>query len=414
MQMLKDPVKRGWIAAALIGVLALSLLAPFVVGREARHLSAFRDGEEDASVALGEMEAKAATVEAFLGTAHALADIEEPHKALFVVMGTERRYTPSETDAIVAFLKAGGNVMLADEGGYGSDIAKEAGFAFGGAPLLDTQNHLGDTRLVAASARLDGVEYPLLFNAPTFLVPLSNAGAYEVLAQSSAPAFPDGSYADINGNGEIERSDTPGPWPLVVRTSVGAGTLVLLADTGVFMNRQTELLDYRNAAFLGELTRTLVPRDGRIVIDEGRHAPPAPLALYAWAVHGLARATSGPVAPFLTALVLVGASVAAWRLTRPTEDWSRHAHTLGEEIPVPADVRPDHDRAQRMARRAVSERFNIPMEQVAAMPADQLVALTGDRVLSEAAAGTLKSDPAPIFRAISASSVSSITPEAPR
>lgn len=404
MTFLKDPRHRAWTALALLALLLLSLAGPFVVGRDARHLSAYRDGGEDASLALAELSGAASRVDAILGSAHALADVDDPARALYVAIGVERAYDPSEAAAVLDFLRRGGSVLLADEGGYGTQVAREAGFAFGEQTLLDTRNHLGDPKLVVTTARLDGRDFRILLNAPTELAALTSAGAHDVLASSSpATTYPDGSYLDVNANGEIDLGDRAGPFPLVVRTRVGEGTLVLVADTGLFMNRQASLIEYGNAAFVGALAQSLVPRDGVVLLDESRHAPPAPLAPYDNAVRAVSRATSGVVAPAILLALLVLCTLVAWRATQETQDWSHHDHDVGRELPAPAQVRPDLGRAQRMARRRISERFNMPLEQVAAMPAEQLLSLTGDRLLAEAAAGTLRSDPTPLFRELSSS-----------
>lgn len=406
MSFLKDPVKRGYAAAALLALLVLALVGPVVVNADARHLTAYRNGDEDVSLVRAAIEPKASRVESILATPDVL-DEADPSKTLFVAIGAERRYDAHEAEAVVRFLEAGGRVLLADEGGFGTDIARAAGFAFGSQRVLDTRNHLGDPKLVVASATLDGQDYPLLFNSPTTLVPLSDAGTdYETLVVSSRAAYPDGSYLDANANGEIDISDKAGPFPLVVRKSVGTegGVIVLVADTGLFMNAQGQLIDYRNVEFVAALVQALVPRDGVVYLDEARHAPTPGVAPWNAAARTLGRLTSGPVAPYATLALLVALTVVAWRLTRQTEDWSHHEFNVGMEIPVPDDLRPDLSRAQRMARRRISEKFNIPMEQVAAMPAEQLVTLTGDRLLAEAAAGTLKGDPAPLFRSFSSSS----------
>jgi hypothetical protein len=54
-----------------------------------------------------------------------------------------------------------------------------------------------------------------------------------------------------------------------------------------------------------------------------------------------------------------------------------------------------------MARHRISERYNIPLEQVAAMTTEELLAVTHDKPLSEAAAGALRGDPAPLFASFS-------------
>lgn len=404
---LKDPVQRGWAAMALLAVLAIALLAPAVWNADDRHLTAYATGPEDASAMLEQIERKASRVDAILSTPHELASIEDPTRALVIILGAERRYSEGEARAVIDFIDAGGKAILADEGGYGTDIAIAAGFGIVNTNLVDTSNHGGDASLVVATARIEDRSYKVLFNAPTAVQPLQNANAYEVLARSSAAQYPNGSFIDSNENGEVDANDGASPsfegFPLIVKTSIGAGTLVIVADTGLFMNEQIDLVGfgYENGAFLADLVGTLVPSDGVILIDEARHAPPPLLAAYDNAVRTIGRVTAGSVAPGVTLLTVILATLAAWYATRETEDWSHHHHDLGVELPVPADVRPDLGRAQRMARRRISEKYNMPLEQVAAMPAEQLVTLTGDRMLAEAAAGTLKSDPAPLFRQFS-------------
>lgn len=404
---LKDPVARGWATMALLAILALALVVPAVWNADDRHLTAYRDGDEDASAILESITPKASRVEAYISTPHQLSEIREPARALLLILGAERRYSEGEAQAVIDFLEAGGKVILADEGGYGTDIAVAAGFGIVNTNLVDTRNHRGDATLVVATATIEGRSYDVLFNAPTAIEPLRDANPYEVLARSSSAAFPEGSYVDSNDNGEVDAGDAASPeydgFPLIVRTSVGSngGVLVLVADTGLFMNAQARLIDYANDDFVADLVGTLVPSDGVIIVDEARHAPAPALALYDDAVRTVGRATSGTVAPVISILLVMAATLAAWYATRETEDWSHHRHDLGHEVPVPADVRPDLDRAQRMARRRISEKFNMPLEQVAAMPAEQLVSLTGDRLLAEAAAGTLRSDPAPLFRQFS-------------
>lgn len=406
---LKDPVKRGWALLAALGVVLVALAGPAVYDRDARHLTAYRDADEDVSAIREALEGRAGEVQAILSTPHQLAAHERPDRVLFVSIGAERQYSEGEARAVVEFLRAGGNVILADEGGYGTDVAAEAGWAFGEQGLLDTSNFRADPSLVVAEGRAADRTFRLLFNAPTALVKLSNAGEHEVLAASSRAQYPEGSYLETNDNGEIDIADTPGPWPLVVRTQVGEGTLILVADTGLFMNQQAALVDFQNADFVAALAGETIPSDGLVVLDEARHAPPPALAAVDNAVRTLGRATSGVVAPLATLAAVLLVAIVVWWTTRETEDWTHHVHDVGHEVPAPADLRPDLDRAQRMARHRISEKFNIPLEQVAAMPAEQLVTLTGDKLLAEAAAGTLRSDPAPLFR-----SFSSTATEAPQ
>ncbi|HEX2022704.1 MAG TPA: hypothetical protein VHH36_08315, partial [Candidatus Thermoplasmatota archaeon] len=193
--------------------------------------------------------------------------------------------------------------------------------------------------------------------------------------------------------------DEAGPFDLIVRTSVGPGELILVADTGLFMNEQALLPGYANREYVAALVASILPRDGVVLVDESRHAPPAAYAPLAEGARALGRATSNGPAPWILLALLAGATAHAWRLTRDTEDWSHHAHDLAQVVPAPEALRPDAARLMRLARRRVSERYNMPLEQVAAMTTEQLHALTGDRTLAEAATGSLRADPAPLFSA---------------
>lgn len=404
-----DARTRAYAALALGGLLLVALAWPVVFARDARHLSAYASGPEDASTFRALLENVGET-EALLATPHVLDDIDRPDETILVILGLERRYDATEAQAVIDYLRDGGRVLLVDERGYGSDIAREAGFAFEGLRVLDTANHLGDPKLVVSNVRVDGQSYRVLFNSPTHLVPLSGAENvhYEVLARTSAAQPPHGSYVDKNDNGEIDLGDPTGPLNLVVQATVGRGTLILVSDTGPFMNAQMGVSGYQNVDFASALVQSLAASgpgagDTRILVDEARHAPHAPLALYANAARTLGRLTQGAAAPFVVG-ALLAAAFAAWRFTRPTEDWTQHRFSLGDEVSLPSDVRPDAERAQRLARRRISEKYNIPMEQVQAMTAEELFVATGDRALSDAASGALKADPASFFRAPEATS----------
>lgn len=416
---LKDPRTRGFVALGVLGLVVLALLWPVAIGRDARHLTAYRDGDEDLSWFREELLAAGAEVASIRSTPHLLDDVEDAAGTVLVVVGNERRYDRAEADAVVRFLERGGSVVLADETGFGTDVAREAGFLFSSERVLDeSRNYGGDPSLVVADATLDGERYHLLFNAPASIGLLSSAAAHEVLAESSPSVGGEGSFLDKNANGEVDERDAAGPFPLVVRTRVGAGTLVLVADTGLFANAQMDVPTDRadppvpldNAAFAVALVQGLAPEGARVLLDESRHAPTPLLAPWSNGVRALARLTSGPLAPVVTLLVLLAAALLAWRFTRQTEDWSHHRHDVAQELRLPDDVRPDAARLQRMARRRISERFNMPLEQVAAMKTEELQALTGDRFLSEAASGALRGDPGPHFRAFSDSPSAEATP----
>src|SRR5581483_8606984 len=143
-------------ALILLAIVLIGVLAPLVYATSARHLSAYVDGGEDMGRTRQGLALTGADVRDVVSTPSLLADVKEPQKTLLMIVGPERRYDEAESDAILDFLHQGGRVLLADEGGFGTVIAREAGYAFDSSRVLDTRNHLGDPKLVVANSTLDG------------------------------------------------------------------------------------------------------------------------------------------------------------------------------------------------------------------------------------------------------------------
>jgi len=87
-----------------------------------------------------------------------LADIEDPRNTTFIVAGVERDtlslpqfdgdgfitiatddgYSPSEVDAIVEFVEAGGTAVVLEDFGFAGTIAEAFGVRYNGYQLFDT------------------------------------------------------------------------------------------------------------------------------------------------------------------------------------------------------------------------------------------------------------------------------------
>lgn len=375
----------GTVVALLL--LAIAFVGPYLAGDdEARHLSAYADGAQDLSrfrdeIALvsrenGQEPAAVAT------SPFMLEGLADPKEHVLFVFGVEKSYTDGETRAIREFVEAGGTLVLANDVGNANPLSQELGVVFFDKAVLDRQSYLDNPKLVVVDVPFAGRSFRLVLNTPSYATVVAEAGRVSVLASSSTDSF-----IDVDDDGEIDVRDTPGPFPLVMETTLGEGRVVVIADTGLFTNEMQAIVGFENGAFARALAERAVGGGGKPLIDESRHvAPPAARGGNA-ALRLFVLATSTPV---LRAVLGVGALVvvglAVW-LTRESEDWTRHAFDVGHEVPAPETLRATPERLSALAARAVCERYNVPFEYLETASVDELVRMTGDRELAVVAKG---------------------------
>lgn len=377
-------VRSGATLAALV-LLALALGGPFVTQAfETRHLSAYADGPRDLSdfardlalAAEGDAEPRALATSPYM-----LDGVREPTEHVLFVFAVERSYTQGEARAILDFVRAGGTLVLANDVGNANVLSKEFGVLFGDKTILDRVNYRNDSQFPVVTVPYEGADYRVVMNAPSFATVVDPK--VEVLASSSNGT----SFIDVNGNGEIDIRDQPGPFPLVMRTTYGDGRVVLIADAGLFMNEVLNLPGFDNAAFGRALASSSITGGGAALIDESRHVPPPSARAGGEALRLFVLATTTPTLRVVLGVLALAAAIGGAMLTRGTEDWSVHTFTVGEERPSPSTLAPTPERLQALTARAISERYNIPFEYLESASVDELARLTGDRELAAVAKG---------------------------
>ena len=187
----------------------------------------------------------------------------EINSTLLLIIGLERAYTSLEKNAIIEFVKQGGNLLLADDFGYGNTIAKEFGVGFTNYKLYD-RNYEKNTAFIKATATTPFGKRTVLLNEPSTLF---NVGESFLILSSGEDSF-----IDKNGN-ELEDSDEGGGnFPLCVFTEYGDGRVILISDPGLFINNM--LSRYENRAFALDLIKMLLPSGGEVIFDESSHISP--------------------------------------------------------------------------------------------------------------------------------------------
>lgn len=145
-----------------------------------------------------------------------------------LVLGPSKPFTRDDARAVRTFLDMGGTVVVADDFGTANQLLELLGVParLSGRLLVDPLFNLGDPRLPQARWR-DGW---LALNYATTLN-LSACKGCTVIAEST-----EFSYLDLNLNGRHDESEPTGPFPVAASIRVGAGTLILVADSSLFIN----------------------------------------------------------------------------------------------------------------------------------------------------------------------------------
>lgn len=306
--------------AALVAVLVVVAGAQALLGPE-RQLSAYGDSPGDASEARRTLEEAGFPVGNTIASPHLLEGLQEPERYLFVVVGVESEYTDAEVDAITSFVRDGGHLMLADDFGFGNDVATEFGLSFSKRVLRDDQFR-GNQSFVQVNGTLpDGRNATLLTNVPTALNVAEADG--RVLARTSESA-----YIDVNGNGQSDEGDISDAFPVAYRTAAGEGSAVFLSDPGMLTNQAFDADGVDNRAFFRALAVDQLGTGATVVFDESRHAAPlglgVPVGLAGAAVSG----TQDPLLGSVTFVALAGSLALAGLLLSPPEAFSIHHQQL--------------------------------------------------------------------------------------
>lgn len=268
-------VKRGYIAAtalvAVIGLAMLSMVSPVVSTTE--DFSIFNTGWNGTSgLAVATYEtgnfAPSFRVDAS-GTDVTVAELGfeelglDPATDAVAVIGPSAPFTAADGQVMGAFVRGGGVLLLADDFGTGNSLLSSMGALsrFSGELVLDLSFDKRPEFPVCYDLRVD----PLMVNVTT--LQLNHASSIVQGAGITAIAYSSAaSWLDSNGNAMYDVDEPMGPFPLIARETLGAGTIVLLADPSVLINGMTDYMD--NARFSDNLVSYLCSARSAMFFDE--------------------------------------------------------------------------------------------------------------------------------------------------
>ena len=176
---------------------------------------------------------------------------------LFII-GPERHYTSDDAKAAEDYLSRGGKMVVMDDFGSANTLLVRLGLdaSFTGEllvdPLFKDKNHLLPRIRTEGSGGVITIE----LNYPTTI-----SNTEEAIIHASSSRF---SY--LAENPEDDGTNKPSePYPVIVSTSFGAGEVVLVSDSSVFINGMIERAD--NKLLLEELV------SGAVFVDESHLEP---------------------------------------------------------------------------------------------------------------------------------------------
>ena len=275
---------RAGLAILLVTVLVSStVLFPLLqrtVSREPQ-LSAYGDDWNDLSRFRNALETEGYNITSVLSSPAVIADLEHPSQTLVVVAGTESPYSGLEVEVLVAYLEAGGRMLVMGDFDYSNTLAELFTVRFAGHRLWD-QNYVGNVSMLRVDGHANGQEYTLLLNQPTALrtrQPVASSlwsSGVELTEQVFASTSPN-SYLDLDDDGAITPADevaSSAGFAVGVRCTLKVegeerGQALFLGDSSPGINRMWGHED--NGPFLLALVAELLPDGGMVLFDESRH-----------------------------------------------------------------------------------------------------------------------------------------------
>jgi hypothetical protein len=168
---------------------------------------------------------------------------ELPKNSTLAIIGPSLSFSASDAAIIRNYLERNGTVLLADDFGSGNSLLQELNVSvrFTGKPLADLYAYSKNPSFplvsdFSPSPISDNVSVVVL-NHPSFLQ-IGNTSQVTILASSSPFSF-----IDLQGSGTPAQNESINSYPVMAYTHIGPGSLVLIADSGMFINEMIGLYD---------------------------------------------------------------------------------------------------------------------------------------------------------------------------
>ncbi len=340
--LLKSTLKRrdNWIFIPIVIIIFIlliySLSSIFLTSPSTPQLSIYSDKWGDLSKCRADMIKNNYQVTSIISTPTVLSKFHEDDykNMVYMAIGVERPYSKDDSNQLWSFIRQGGNVVIADDFGYGntfwdSDYNEDYFKAKFNKHQLFDPNYMKNTTFVIVPATLPGINiyYDLLLNEPSALELISNTRTSYILAESSSE-----SWLDWNGNRVRDPTEPKGKYPIILYSylSTNSGKIIVISDPGMFINENWDRLD--NAKFVLDMLSILIPDGGRVIFDESRHISDNTFentrrTLYS----GLVYLTSTPLSIILIVILIISFTIIIGAKIKPQRPW-KNDNLLNKEF----------------------------------------------------------------------------------
>ncbi len=227
----------------------------------------------------------------------------DPTSDAVAVIGPSQAFSSADGELMGAFVRAGGLLLVADDFGSGNSLLEGMGASsrFSGRLVMDLSFEKKPEFPVCYDLRVDDLTRnvsALQLNYPSSI----SLGAGTVGSAYTSSA----SWLDTNGNLLRDEGEPWGPFPVVAKETMGAGTLVLLSDPSILINGMSGLLD--NSLFADNLITYVSAARTAVYFDESHRAFFDPVAV--------TTTFTGSISGHWKAVILVSAvALALWVAT---------------------------------------------------------------------------------------------------
>jgi len=284
---MRSRIGKGYAAIAVVSVaialLALSMTAPAISTTE--DFSIFNAGWNGTS-GLAVMTYKTGKfVPTFevesTGTEITVSQIDlttiapNPRTGALIIIGPTKDFTDAEGALVGDFVREGGRLLLADDFGTGNSLLAKvgAGSRFSGNLVMD----LSFEKQPEFSVVFDIAPDPLTNNVSTLLFNYPSSVMVDVSTTSVIAYSSIASWRDSNGNKLQDPGEPRGPFPVIARERLGAGTIILLSDPSVLINGMRGYMD--NEAFAENLVIEICRERSEVYFDESHRTFFDPIAV---------------------------------------------------------------------------------------------------------------------------------------
>ena len=252
MSDLRSKVRRGYIAATVvciaIALTMLSMVSPVLSssadfsifntgwnGTSGLAVSTYEAGKFSPSFELRSTGGDAEFIR------YGLDEIElDPLSDALAIIGPTKVFSESEGALVGDFVRAGGNLILADDFGTANTLLEGvgAGSRFSGKLVIDLSFGKSPEFPICYDFVPDALTANVTSLQLNYATSITVGGSSETLARTSIA-----SWSDTDGDRTQDMGEPSGPFSVLVRENLGAGEIVLFSDPSVLINGMRDYLD---------------------------------------------------------------------------------------------------------------------------------------------------------------------------